>query len=81
MQVTPSQLVVGRRVGRRHDSPVNMAAVYRQSLMSPDPVFREKARGNVFSRGGAGGNNQYRLVLSERHKILRHYMGKASGKR
>ena len=68
-QVTPSQLV-GRRMARKRDSPVNMAAVYRQSLMSPDPLFRGQVRGH-----------QYRLVLSERHQILRHYMDRASGGR
>ena len=47
---------------------VNMADVYRQSLMSPQNIFRERGRGG-------------RMVLSERHKILRRCLEKAEGRR
>ena len=47
-----------------------MADVYRQSLMSPDTLF-----------GGRGRGNGYRIVLSERHKILRRCLEKAEGRR
>ena len=47
-----------------------MADVYRQSLMSPDTIF-----------GGRGRGNGYRIVLSERHTILRRCLEKAGGRR
>ena len=47
-----------------------MADVYRQSLMSLDTIF-----------GGRGRGNGYRIVLSERHKILRRCLEKAGGRR
>ena len=47
-----------------------MADVYRQSLMSPDTIF-----------GGRGRGNGYRIVLSERHKILQQCLEKAGGRR
>lgn len=52
-----------------------MADVYRQSLMSPDTMFIDRP-----PRGRGG--NHYRMVLSERHRILKHYMKKVtSGKK
>ena len=51
-------------------APANMADVYRQSLMSPDTIF-----------GGRGWGNGYRIVLSERHKILWRCLEKAGGRR
>ena len=38
--------------------------------MSPDTLFRGRERGRV-------GGDPYRMVLSQRHRILQHYMGKA----
>lgn len=49
-------------------SPLDMGAVYRRSLMSPDNLFNGKRRGH---------GNQYKLVLSQRYKILNHYIKKA----
>ena len=49
-------------------SPLNMGAVYRRSLMSPDTLFTSKRHGH---------GNKYKLVLSPRYKILNHYIEKA----
>ena len=74
LQVTPSQLPRGIK---KMLGPVNMADVYRQSLLSPQNIFRERGRGNIFRERGRGG----RMVLSERHKILRRCLEKAEGRR
>ena len=68
LQVTPSQLPKKKL----RSSPVNMADVYRQSLMSPhsDHLFVGRRRG-----GG------YRMVLSQRHQILNRCLAKAGGRR
>ena len=66
-QVTPTQHTRGKQ---KTVAPANMADVYRQSLMSPDTIF-----------GGRGRGNGYRIVLSERHKILRRCLEKAGGRR
>ena len=72
LQVTPSQLPK-EKLRSKKLSPANMADVYRQSLMSPqDTVFGGRRRG----RG-----NGYRMVLSQRHHILNHYLGEAGGKK
>ena len=69
---TPSQLPKEKLRSNRM-SPVNMADVYRQSLMRPqDTLFGGRRRG----RG-----NGYRMVLSQRHHILNHYLGEAGGKK
>ncbi|CAI7999090.1 Fanconi anemia group M protein [Geodia barretti] len=70
-QVTPSQLPKEKLRSKKF-SPVNMADVYRQSLMSPhsDHLF-------VGRRGGGG----YRMVLSQRHQILNRCLAKAGGRR
>ena len=68
---------------KKLSGPVNMAVVYRQSLMSPQNIFRERGRGgrlspqNIFRERGRGGQ----MVLSERHKILRRCLEKAEGRR
>ena len=71
LQVTPSQLPKEKLRSKKF-SPVNMADVYRQSLMSPhsDHLF-------VGRRGGGG----YRMVLSQRHQILNRCLAKAGGRR
>ena len=71
LQVTPSQLPKEKPRSKKF-SPVNMADVYRQSLMSPhsDHLF-------VGRRGGGG----YRMVLSQRHQILNRCLAKAGGRR
>ena len=68
VQITPSQKANKRKPGKKRFSPVNMADVYRRSLMSPTTPLRGRERG----RG-----NRYRMVLSQRHHILHHYMEKA----
>ena len=46
--------------------------MYLQSLMSPeDRLFGGRKKGKV------GGGNQYRMVFSQRHQILNHYIKKA----
>ena len=47
--------------------------MYFRSLMSPeDHLFGGRKRGKV-----GGGGNQYRMVFSQRHQILNHYIKKA----
>ncbi len=47
--------------------------MYLQSLMSPeDHLFGGRKKGKV-----GGGGNQYRMVFSQRHQILNHYIKKA----
>lgn len=48
-------------------SPESIGDVYRQSLMSPQ----------LGGRGRQGRGNQYRLVMSQRYKLLNHYISKA----
>lgn len=68
-QYSPSQACT-RGPDRRnvHRSPVDMGDVYRRSLMSPDNLFAGKQK---------GWGNRYRMVLSQRHQLLRHYAHKA----
>lgn len=68
-QVSPSQHPAGATRGAR--PPASMGDVYRRSLMSPDTLFAGKRR-------GAG--NQYRMVFSQRHRLLDHYINKAGFK-
>ena len=68
VQITPSQKANKRKPRKKQFSPVNMGDVYRRSLMSPTTPLRGRERG----RG-----NRYRMVLSQRHHILHHYMEKA----
>ena len=47
--------------------------MYLRSLMSPeDHLFGGRKKGKV-----GGGGNQYRMVFSQRHQILNHYIKKA----
>ena len=48
--------------------PPTAADMYRRSLMSPDTLFAGKRRGC---------GNQYRMVFSQRHQLLNHYIKKA----
>ena len=50
-------------------SPANVTSMYRQSLMSPTGGFAKHGR--------RGHGNQYRLVMSQRYKLLNHYINKA----
>ena len=50
-------------------SPANVTAMYRQSLMSPTGAFARPER--------RGHGNQYRLVMSQRYKLLNQYIDKA----
>ena len=70
--MTPSQLRKEKLRSKRL-TPVNMADVYRQSLMSPQDT--------LFGRRRWGRGNGYRMVLSQRHHILNHYLGEAGGKK
>ena len=68
-QVTPSQMA--KETLRSDRGPINMADVYRQSLISPhDHLFGRRGRGDG-----------YRMVLSQRHRILNHCLAKAGGRR
>ena len=69
-QVSPSQREGVKSISHKSVSsgPGNM---YLQSLMSPeDRLFGGRRR-------RVGGNNQYRMVFSQRHQILNHYIKKA----
>ena len=68
-QVSPIRHPTGR--ARSTHPPASMGDVYRRSLMSPDTLFDGKRR-------GAG--NQYRMVFSQRHRLLDHYINKAGFK-
>ena len=68
-QAAPSE-TPGRRREVAFKGPPSMADIYRRSLMSPDTLFRGRQRGRV-------GRNPYRMVLSQRHTVLQHYMRKA----
>lgn len=46
-------------------SPVNMAAVYRQSLISPNS--------DMFGGGRTGRGSKYRMTISRHHKLLHHF--------
>ena len=56
------------RTSKPVKSPLNIDDVYRKSLRSPDNLFDGK-------RTGFG--NQYKLVFSQRYKLLNHYTKKA----
>ena len=56
------------RASKPSKSPLNIGDVYRKSLRSPDNLFDGK-------RTGFG--NQYKLVFSQRYKLLNHYSKKA----
>ena len=69
-QVSPSQ---SERVkSQRHTSAGSGSGnMYLQSLMSPeDHLFGGR-------KGRMGGGNQFRMVFSQRHQILNHYIKKA----
>jgi len=68
-QVSPTQHPASATRGTC--PPASMGDVYRRSLMSPDTLFAGKRR-------GAG--NQYRMVFSQRHRLLDHYINKAGFK-
>ena len=53
-------------------SPVNMQAIYRQSLISPNDVMFDGKR--------AGRGTKYRMKISRGHKLLHHFMGQAGVK-
>ena len=65
-QVSPTQRPAGATRGAH--PPASMGDVYRRSLMSPDTLFAGQRR-----RMG----NQYRMVFSQRHRLLNHYINKA----
>ena len=50
-------------------SPVNMQAVYKQSLISPNNV--------MFAGKQAGQEAKYRMRISRNHKLLHHFMERA----
>ena len=66
-QVSPSQR---ERVKSKSYKSANCVEgnMYLRSLMSPED--------NLFG-GRRGGNNQFRMVFSQRHQILNHYINKA----
>ena len=65
-QVSPTQRPAGAIRGTH--PAASMGDVYRRSLMSPDTLFAGQRR-----RMG----NQYRMVFSQRHRLLNHYINKA----
>ena len=65
-QVSPTQRPAGATRGAH--PAAHMGDVYRRSLMSPDTLFAGQRR-----RMG----NQYRMVFSQRHRLLNHYINKA----
>ena len=65
-QVSPTQRPAA--TSRAVRSPPTVADMYRRSLMSPDTLFAGKRRGC---------GNQYRMVFSQRHRLLDHYIKKA----
>ena len=65
-QVSPTQRPAGATRGAH--PAASMGDVYRRSLMSPDTLFAGQRR-----RMG----NQYRMVFSQRHRLLNHYINKA----
>ena len=67
-QLSPTQPPPRPKGNEGFKSPANMGDVYRRSLMSPDTLFAGKRRGC---------GNQYRMVFSQRHKLLNHYINKA----
>ena len=72
--MTPSRLPKEKQLRSKRLTPVNMTDVYRQSLMSPhDTLFGGRRR----RRRGNG----YRMVLSQRHRILDHYLGETGGRK
>ena len=77
-QISPSQRERGKST-RTHASTTSAGSssgtgnMYLRSLMSPeDHLFGGRKRGKV-----GGGGNQYRMVFSQRHQILNHYIKKA----
>ena len=77
-QISPSQRERGKST-RTHASTTSAGCssgtgnMYLRSLMSPeDHLFGGRKRGKV-----GGGGNQYRMVFSQRHQILNHYIKKA----
>ena len=50
-------------------SPVNMQAIYKQSLISPNDV--------MFAGKQTGHDTKYRMKISRDHKLLHHFMGQA----
>jgi hypothetical protein len=74
-QISPSQRERGKsRIHTSISSAVGCSSgnMYLQSLMSPeDRLFGGRKKGKV------GGGNQYRMVFSQRHQILNHYIKKA----
>ena len=65
-QISPTQRPAGATRGAH--PAASMGDVYRRSLMSPDTLFAGQRR-----RMG----NQYRMVFSQRHRLLNHYINKA----
>ena len=65
-QISPTQRPASSTRGTH--PPGSMGDVYRRSLMSPDTLFAGQRR-----RMG----NQYRMVFSQRHRLLNHYINKA----
>ena len=64
-QVTPTQPAKSRKI---HRTPKNMFDVYRKSLRSPhDTLFSSRPKNH----------SKFRMVLSQRHGILRRYAKKA----
>jgi hypothetical protein len=74
-QISPSQRERGKsRIHTSTSSAIGCSSgnMYLQSLMSPeDRLFGGRKKGKV------GGGNQYRMVFSQRHQILNHYIKKA----
>ena len=50
-------------------SPVNMDAIYKQSLISPNNA--------MFTGKPTGHGTKYRMKISRSHKLLHHFMGRA----
>ena len=66
-QVSPTQRPAAT-TSQAARTPPTAADMYRRSLMSPDGLFAGKRRGC---------GNQYRMVFSQRHQLLNHYIKKA----
>ncbi len=67
-QFSPSQRCANPSRKNIPKPPISMADVYRRSLMSPDNLFAGKQRGC---------GSRYRMVFSQHHQLLDHYVRKA----
>ena len=72
-QFSPSQRIATTRTPKKMSkSDANSNNLYLRSLMSPED--------HLFAGRRRGGEGRYRMVLSQRHELLNHYMNKAGFK-